>query len=74
MGPAKGGPRNPGRRSIARSDAAQAEAGDEVRISRERPTETWSDVYAVRTAPGKGNASFDFVFVADTGMIGARTG
>lgn len=35
---------------------------------------TWSDIFTTRTAPPKGSAGFDAVFVADTGIIGRTDG
>ena len=35
---------------------------------------SWSDVRSTRTAPASGPASFDAVFVADTGLIGRTDG
>ncbi|HEX5948431.1 MAG TPA: metallophosphoesterase family protein [Actinomycetota bacterium] len=35
---------------------------------------TWSEVFTTRTAPGPGSATFDFIYVADTGLIGRTDG
>ncbi len=38
------------------------------------PGESWSAIHQARTAPPPGPASFDVVFLADTGMIGREDG
>ena len=35
---------------------------------------TWSDTYITKTAPPSGNADFDFIYFADTGLIGRLDG
>jgi hypothetical protein len=35
---------------------------------------TWSDVYLTKTAPPPGNANFDFVYIADTGLVNRPDG
>lgn len=38
------------------------------------PGGTWSEIFETRTAPGSGAADFDFIYVADTGLIGRQDG
>jgi hypothetical protein len=35
---------------------------------------TWSDVFVTKTAPAPGPANFDFIYFADTGLVGRKDG
>jgi len=72
----KGGPRNSGTTGQlheATLRGLKPSTKYEYRVG--GPGGAWSDVYTTRTAPRRGRpASYDVVFVADTGMIGREDG